>query len=34
MIEVAGARVRHVSDYWDLASSGLLPQPAPSGESA
>jgi len=24
MIELAGGQVRRVSDYWDLASSGLL----------
>jgi steroid delta-isomerase-like uncharacterized protein len=34
MIEVAGAWVRRVSDYWDRASSGLLPRPAPNGEAA
>ena len=34
MIELAGNQVRRVSDYWDLASSGLLAQPAPSEETA
>jgi steroid delta-isomerase-like uncharacterized protein len=28
MIELAGDHVRRVSDYWDLASSGLFPAPA------
>ena len=27
MIELQGNRVRRVSDYWDLAGSGLLPMP-------
>jgi steroid delta-isomerase-like uncharacterized protein len=30
VIELAGNRARRVSDYWDLASSGLLSPPAPS----
>ena len=28
MIELAGEHVRRVSDYWDLATSGLFPAPA------
>ena len=28
MIELASSRVRRVSDYWDLASSGLLAPPS------
>ncbi len=28
MIELAGEQVRRVSDYWDLASSGLLSPPS------
>ena len=28
MIELAGNRVRRASDYWDLASSGLLSPPS------
>ena len=30
LIDLAAGRVKRVSDYWDLASSGLLPTPSAS----
>lgn len=33
MMQVAGDKVLRVSDFWDLATSGLLPTPASAAEA-